>query len=321
MTFIITGTFNPKDLIADKDISDWNIDQRVFIDDLTEEQTMKLVSKLGLPSNVTNLMAERLFYWTSGQPFLVQKSCYYIAENISKLKQIGAKKIVDTSIYKIISTDTNHLSIIYDLKKDRESLEEMKSLIYGKPTRLLMSSNQLHFYLTKINGIIKAESNGFCVIRNQVYERALHEAGLLKKLFEWDVFISYSHKDKKWVNEKLLVELQKAGFKTCIDSRNFKPGVPTLVNIENAIENSRNTLLVLTPNWIESNWTKFEGLLLQTGDPSSEKGRMIPIMLKACELPKRIGQLTYIDFVKPSDYEKSIEMLIRTLREADSDRK
>ena len=74
----------------------------------------------------------------------------------------------------------------------------------------------------------------------------------------YDAFISYSHADKQWVHEWLLRCLEDAGLHVCIDFRDFDVGVPSLVNMERAVDNSRHTLLVLTAAWVESEWTEFE---------------------------------------------------------------
>jgi len=112
----------------------------------------------------------------------------------------------------------------------------------------------------------------------------------------YDAFISYSHVDTEWVQSELLPQLEKAGLKVCIDSRDFEIGVPSLVNMERAVDNSRHTLIVLTPAWVESQWTEFESLLAGTSDPAGRRRRLIPLMLKPCTLPTRIAMLTYADF-------------------------
>lgn len=109
------------------------------------------------------------------------------------------------------------------------------------------------------------------------------------------VFISYSSKDRKWVKEWLLPRLEKAGVETYIDYRDFKVGVPSVVNIEEGLSNCDKTLLILTPNWVASEWTAFEGILLQTDDLIGKRETIMPLMLEKCELPKRENPL------KPGD--------------------
>ncbi|MGD0205803.1 MAG: toll/interleukin-1 receptor domain-containing protein, partial [Dehalococcoidia bacterium] len=112
----------------------------------------------------------------------------------------------------------------------------------------------------------------------------------------YDVFITYSHKDGEWVQNWLLHRLEDAGLSVCIDFRDFDIGVPKLVNMEQAVDRSRKTLLVLTPSWVKSEWTNFEALLVQTDDPIGLRRRILPLMLKRCDPPKRIAMLTYADF-------------------------
>ncbi|RZM75655.1 TIR domain-containing protein [Leptolyngbya iicbica] len=119
--------------------------------------------------------------------------------------------------------------------------------------------------------------------------------------YAYDVFISYSTQDKDWVRGELLRRLEDAKLRVCIDYRDFERGAPTLEEIERAANTSRKTLLVLTPNYLESDWTLFERYLLQTKDPVNRKRRLLPLLKEPCELPTSIDFLTYIDFATPDD--------------------
>jgi len=132
--------------------------------------------------------------------------------------------------------------------------------------------------------------------------------------FAHDVFISYSHNDKDWVYQRLLPSLEAAGLKVCIDFRDFEPGLPSLINMENAVERSRKTLIVLTPAWVESEWTAFESLLIQTDDPAARQRRIIPLLLTLCQPPKRIAILTYLDFTDPNQFDFQMGRLIKAVK-------
>jgi hypothetical protein len=132
--------------------------------------------------------------------------------------------------------------------------------------------------------------------------------------YTYDVFISYSHTDQAWVWDELLPRLEEAGLRVCIDDRDFKIGVPSLINMERAVDNSRHTLIVLTPAWVESQWTEFESLLAGTADPAGRRLKIIPLMLKSCKLPSRIAMLTYADFTQPHDHVNPLSRLVSQLR-------
>ncbi len=132
--------------------------------------------------------------------------------------------------------------------------------------------------------------------------------------YKYDIFISYSHADKEWGQGELLPRLEKAGLRVCIDFRDFEIGVPSLVNMEQAVDNSRHTLIVLTPAWVKSEWTEFESLLAGTADPAGRRRKLIPLMLDKCQPPPRIAMLTYADFTEPAKREAEIARLIQSLK-------
>jgi hypothetical protein len=129
----------------------------------------------------------------------------------------------------------------------------------------------------------------------------------------FDFFISYSHADKEWVHDWLVPQLQDREISVCIDYKDFEVGVPTLENIEHAIRSSRKTLIVLTPNWVESEWGKFEGLLVQTTDPAGKRRKLIPILLEECDIPPRLTPLTYADFTNDDRWDFQLDRIIGAL--------
>ena len=77
--------------------------------------------------------------------------------------------------------------------------------------------------------------------------------------YVYDVFVAYNWQDSKWVHGPLLLEMEeKRGLKLCIHQRDFIPGHVLEEVIVEKIQTSRKTLLVLTPNFVNSNWCQFE---------------------------------------------------------------
>ena len=126
----------------------------------------------------------------------------------------------------------------------------------------------------------------------------------------YDVFISYSSRDADWVRTWLLPRLESNGLRVCIDFRDFDVGVPALFNMENAVECSNKTLLVLTPSWVASEWTNFESLLVQTQDPIGRRRRLIPLLRERCGLPSRLGIFTYADFTDSTKWDWQLARVI-----------
>ena len=138
--------------------------------------------------------------------------------------------------------------------------------------------------------------------------------------FKYDAFVSYSHVDEKWVREWLVARLEDLGLRICIDYRDFRPGAPSVTEIERAITQSKKTLVILTPQYIKSKWAEFENALVQSLDPNAEQRRLIPVFLEKCELPPRIQYLTYLDFTKSGESDLLLNRLVRAV-ESDEDSK
>lgn len=77
-----------------------------------------------------------------------------------------------------------------------------------------------------------------------------------EKLF--DVFLSFSSKDAGWVHAQLLPGVEALGFSVCTYERNFKGGFLLQDIIRDAVGCSRRTLLLLTQNFVESEWCRWE---------------------------------------------------------------
>ncbi|XP_040065071.1 protein toll isoform X1 [Ixodes scapularis] len=76
------------------------------------------------------------------------------------------------------------------------------------------------------------------------------------KLF--DVFLSFSSKDSNWAYNELIPKIESHGFSICTYDRNFKGGYLVQDIIHEAVACSRRILLLLTENFVESEWCRWE---------------------------------------------------------------
>ncbi|MCP4691696.1 MAG: toll/interleukin-1 receptor domain-containing protein, partial [Desulfobacterales bacterium] len=131
--------------------------------------------------------------------------------------------------------------------------------------------------------------------------------------FTYDVFISYARADGKWIPKVLLPRLEKAGLTCALDIRDFRPGAPTVDEIRRCIQESRKTLMVLTPTYLEREWTTLETRVVQNLSPSNRDRRLIPLLKKECDPPPEIESLTFVNFVNPDNPEWPWTQLITAL--------
>lgn len=132
--------------------------------------------------------------------------------------------------------------------------------------------------------------------------------------YEYDVFISHSEEDAKWVSGTLLPRLEAQGLKVCVSYRDFRLGGYRVDEIERAIFNSRFTLVILTPHYLKSNWTRFERLMRQTLDTDTQEYRLIPLVKEPCELPPSISSLIGVDFTNSQKEDSAWPQLLNALQ-------
>jgi formylglycine-generating enzyme required for sulfatase activity len=106
----------------------------------------------------------------------------------------------------------------------------------------------------------------------------------------YDVFVSYADTDRAWVEGYLLDALAEAGVR-CHSEAAFALGVPRLLEFERAIQQSKRTLIVLSPAYLSDGFGQFTDLLMQSFGAESGTWPVIPLIIAPMTLPPRLAML------------------------------
>ena len=120
-----------------------------------------------------------------------------------------------------------------------------------------------------ISNLIFRFQERFCVVSDEATTTT----------FIYYAFVLYSSvdEDRLWVYYKLLTELEKVyGLRLCIHHRNFPGGVDIIDNIQQAIRTSRKVLVVMSPNFVRSDWCIEEVQMTRSADCN----KLIEVMYK-----------------------------------------
>src|SRR5512142_2450939 len=103
--------------------------------------------------------------------------------------------------------------------------------------------------------------------------------------FAFDVFVSYRHTepDNSWVRRKLVPRLEAGGLHPFVDYKHFKLGAPLVLEMARGVESSRYTLAVLSPAYLESNFTELENVLAEHLGLENSERRLIAVMVQSCK--------------------------------------
>lgn len=331
LTFIIAGAFDPRSLIRDASVSDFNVDHRIPLEDFNVAQLSTLVRLLGLPARLCEDAVARLYYWTGGQPYLCQWLCLHLRQAGRLITDENLMSLVDNGVASFLQKELQHLSRIKGLQGSPEMLAYVRLIVTDPRARFSAGLNDKHFYLAHVVGLIKTDEDGLCQIRNRLYERALAEiedsaAAACVEMrsdpcvlppaagaFEYDVFVSYSREDAGWVRDKLVPYLESERVRFCIDSREFPVGEATVESAEKGVRLSQKIILVMTPAWVRSAWGKYEVLLMLTRHPSGG-GRILPLMLRECVVPEVLKPFNYLDLTEDESFSTQMPILLTAIR-------
>ena len=111
-----------------------------------------------------------------------------------------------------------------------------------------------------------------------------------------DYFVSYNHRDEQWATW-IAWQLEQAGFTTAIQAWDFRPGNNFVHEMQEAATKADRTILVLTDNYLQSNFTQPEWYAAFAQDPKGAEARVIPVRVEPCNPAGLLGQIVYIDLV------------------------
>ncbi|XP_022625698.1 toll-like receptor 2 type-2 [Seriola dumerili] len=171
------------------------------------------------------------------------------------------------------------------------------------------------------------------------HRRRLRDGADSETLLSFDAFVSYSERDTGWVETYLVPELEEpteidgdaANYRTarpltlCLHKRDFLPGQWIVDNIMSAMERSRRTVFILSENFVQSDWCRYEldfsHFWLFDGEAGGEPAILIlleplskdDIPKRFCKLRKLMSSTTYLEW--PQEEERRGEFW-RSLRNA-----
>ncbi|CAH3124475.1 unnamed protein product [Pocillopora meandrina] len=141
----------------------------------------------------------------------------------------------------------------------------------------------------------------------KIQRQGIKEGDLINRLF-----ISFSSKDLAWVNENLISIFEKHSIAYSIHSRDFELGRPIVQNMADNVYGSRQVLIVLSQNYLASNFCREElHMAVQRGIDSGDSSLILVMInsLKKKQLPAALRNKKMLDFdkhKKKQDWEEKI---------------
>jgi len=170
ISFIVSGVFNPRRLIKDPNISNFNVHQRVELPDFTVDEVRLLVMRLGLSMRLTTLVTEHIYDSIHGQPYLTQYLCHALSTQNVLRSSRNVFHFVTNAVEGLRRTDHNHLThLIEDLRRESASARNyVLRILQGHRYAFTPAEHHIQAQLALI-GIIREDfeigfTNKLCII-------------------------------------------------------------------------------------------------------------------------------------------------------------
>jgi len=175
LTFVLLGECDPVSLVAEPELSPFNVTQQILLDDFSREELDLFATELNLNPDDAVIALDRIYHWTRGQPYLSQKLARQIARD-------GAEGDVAAQIDHMATTQLGgraalhsepHMSHIHRvIVNDEKQMEPLLNL-YGRIRKGVEVAADLGSPFQRrlmAVGLIEIDHDGTLRVRNRLYE-------------------------------------------------------------------------------------------------------------------------------------------------------
>jgi hypothetical protein len=138
----------------------------------------------------------------------------------------------------------------------------------------------------------------------------------------FDVFVSYRYRepDAGWVRGVLIPRLREEGVRV-LDADAFRLGAHVVTEMARAVEESRFTLAVLTPEYLASEFTAFENVLAEHLGLEQARNRLLVAVRRPCDPDLRLRSRLWLDMTDDEHLDQPLARLVGAIlpRPAPSD--
>jgi hypothetical protein len=169
-----------------------------MLDDYVENKAVKLDKEY---------FSEKLYYYTSGYPFLVSKLCKIVDEKIMQEDRlVWDKEYMDLAVKEILrDSNTNFDSLIKNIENNTELRDMVRSLIIDG-NKITYNFNNPTINLGILYGIFKNEDMSL-KLNNRIYEQLLYD--YMSSIMETSTKVSDYNEKSKFIKEDGNLDIRK----------------------------------------------------------------------------------------------------------------
>jgi hypothetical protein len=118
ITFILSGAFDPWQLIKNKAVSSFNVSHRLKLQDFTLDQIAHRIEQMGADATSALEFAALIIEYTGGQPYMVQRICAFINDHPRPI----TTKLVESAVSWFLREDFSFIWTTFSMLIDQPRL-------------------------------------------------------------------------------------------------------------------------------------------------------------------------------------------------------
>lgn len=177
LTYLLSGVAEPSDIIKNKDVSPFNIGEKIYLEDFSEAELNNFLSQASL--NIDQETRSHIYRWTNGHPRMTWDVCSLI-EDYSKTGRRIDSIVVDEAVQELYFSNVDvppvdHIKRM--VEEHRDVRDALIAIHYGR-SESISDGMRTKLYLAGISQIdLTKRSVHF---KNRILEEALSENFLVQ---------------------------------------------------------------------------------------------------------------------------------------------
>ena len=175
LSFVLLGECDPVSLLEEAELSPFNVTQQILLEDFSRPELDLFLTELNRSHDDAVVALDRIFYWTTGQPYLTQKLARAVARESSdkNIEALVDRLAVQQLAGRAALHSEPHMSHIHRaIVADSKRREPLLNL-YGKIRKGIDVAadlgSPLHRRLMAV-GLLVIDEDSILRVRNRLYE-------------------------------------------------------------------------------------------------------------------------------------------------------
>lgn len=170
ITFALFGVATPVDLVQDPTRSPFNIGRAIKLEGFTRDEAQEFANVFSDYPNIQADLISEIIHWTGGQPFLTQKICRLVLDNIASHPNQPASIIVANTVQDAVlnnwesQDNPEHIRSI----RDRATLDDAHNAQILNDYREVLTAPEQQVVITQLTNSNRLYLTGLIAIKGEV---------------------------------------------------------------------------------------------------------------------------------------------------------